>query len=208
MGYSHCDRRKRGKCMLLAVLLLGMGHLQAFDSEFTSLSKASCAICHSSADLSPLNLTTLSRDLSEPRILQTWVRIYDRVAAGEMPPKGAPRASDEVVDRALAALKSSLIEANLAARGEDRSALRRLTRLEYAYTLEDLLQIDEAIGHELAATLPAEADSGSFDTLADKQGMSAMHVRSYLSAADRAIDAALHVGPKPMTNLNKYNITH
>ena len=200
MGYSLCDRRKRGKCLLLAVLLLGMGHLQAFDSEFTSLSEASCAICHSSADLSPLNLKTLSRDLSEPRILQTWIRIYDRVAAGEMPPTGAVRASDEVVDRALAALKSSLIEANLAARGEDRSALRRLTRLEYAYTLEDLLQIDEAIGQELAATLPAEADSGSFDTLADKQGMSAMHVRSYLSAADRAIDAALHVGPKPVTN--------
>ena len=44
-----------------------------------------------------------------------------------------------------------------------------------------------------------EADTGGFDTVASKQGISALHVRSYLDAADRALDAALALGPRPRT---------
>ena len=45
--------------------------------------------------------------------------------------------------------------------------------------------------------MPAEADSGGFDTVAANQSMSSLHVRAYLDAADRALDAALRTGPAP-----------
>ena len=94
-------------------------------------------------------------------------------------------------------MKHALTDANLAARGDQRTPLRRLTRLEYAYTIQDLLGIDEAIASALGEMLPAEADSGGFDTVAANQSMSPLHVQSYLDAADLALDTALAVGPPP-----------
>ncbi|MDG2308514.1 MAG: DUF1592 domain-containing protein [Candidatus Binatia bacterium] len=74
---------------------------------------------------------------------------------------------------------------------------RRLTRLEYGHTLRDLLKIDEDAALALGESLPPEADSGDFDTLAVSQGISGLHVRTYLEVADRALDAAILVGPPP-----------
>ena len=74
-----------------------------------------------------------------------------------------------------------------------------MTRLEYGHTVSDLLHIDEEIGSGLAQGLPAEADSGGFDTVAANQSMSPLHVQSYLEAADRALDAAIVSGPPPPT---------
>ena len=111
-----------------------------------------------------------------------------------------PRPDAAVVETALGSLKRALVDANLAARGGQRTPLRRITRLEYAYTISDLLQLDEAVGMELSQVLPAEADSGGFDTVAARQSMSPLHVQAYLDAADRALDAALQVGPRPATD--------
>ena len=111
-----------------------------------------------------------------------------------MPPAAARRPEAAAVETALGSLKRALTDANLAARGELRTPLRRLTRLEYAYTIADLLQVDEAVGLDLSQGLPAEADSGGFDTVAANQSMSPLHVRAYLEAADRALDAALSEG--------------
>ena len=116
-----------------------------------------------------------------------------------MPPPTAARPAAPVVERALGALKRALVNANLAARGDVRAPLRRLTRLEYAYTIQDLLLVDEEIGASLGDVLAAEADSGVFDTVAANQSMSPLHVRAYLEAADRALDAAIALGPRPPT---------
>ena len=66
-----------------------------------------------------------------------------------MPPRGAPRPDPAVADTALGALQSALVDASLDARGPQRTTLRRLTRLEYAYTVQDLLQIDEDAARSL-----------------------------------------------------------
>ena len=201
------------KLVILSTVLLGSMIVQAgsnsahgFSAEFDDLYNASCVSCHSSADLTPLNLRTLSKDLSNRRSLQTWTRIYDRVTAGEMPPKDGPKASDRVIDGAMHALKTALLEASISSRGEGRTPLRRLTQTEYAYTLMDLLGIEEEIALQLSATLPAEADSGGFDTLAKNQGISGMHVRSYLAAADKALDHAIQLGSRPKSE--KYVISY
>ena len=51
--------------------------------------------------------------------------------------------------------------------------------------------------------MPAEADSGGFDTVAANQSISALHVRGYLDAADRALDIALDLGPAPAVQVFK-----
>jgi len=180
-------------------LVSGVASAQSFEADVTPLVEASCLRCHGNRTVTPLNLARLGFDLTDHETFRAWERVYERLDNGEMPPAAAPRPDPAVVETALGSLKRALVDANLAARGPQRTPLRRLTRLEYGYTIQDLLAIDEVIGSELAQLLPAEADSGGFDTVAANQSMSPLHVRSYLDAADRALDEALVLGPQPAT---------
>ncbi len=170
-----------------------------FFADVAPLVDRSCVRCHGNRTATPLSITRLSHDLTDAKTIRTWQRIHDRIANGEMPPPEAPKPESELIEAALASLKGALVEANLATRGGQRVPLRRLTRLEYAYTIQDLLAIDEAVAMELSQSLPAEADSGGFDTVAANQSMSPLHVRSYLEVADRALDEAIKIGPRPAT---------
>ncbi len=170
---------------------------QSFETDVAPLVEASCLTCHGPRTATPLDISRLGHDLGDRATFRTWERIYERVENGEMPPRGVRRPDPAVVETALGALKQALVTANLAARNGPRTPLRRLTRLEYAYTIQDLLGVDEAVGLDLSQTLPAEADSGGFDTVSANQSMSPLHVRAYLEAADRALDAALPPGSRP-----------
>ena len=182
-----------------ATLAQGPAETAAFFEGVAPLVDRSCIRCHGGRTGTPLSIPRLSQDLSDPQAFRTWQRIHDRVANGEMPPPEAPKPEAELIEAALASLKTALVDANLENRGDQRAPLRRLTRLEYAYTIQDLLAIDEAMATELSQSLPAEADSGGFDTVAANQSMSALHVRAYLETADRALDEAIKVGPRPAT---------
>ncbi|HCP44749.1 MAG TPA: hypothetical protein DIU15_01780, partial [Deltaproteobacteria bacterium] len=170
---------------------------QTLDADVAPLVETSCLRCHGERTVTPLNLARLGSDLTDLETYQAWEKVYERVEAGEMPPATAPQPDDTVVETALGSLKRALVAANRQARGDQRTPLRRLTRLEYAYTLQDLLGIDEAVATDLSLTLPAEADSGGFDTVAANQSLSPLHVNAYLAAADRALDAAIATGPSP-----------
>jgi hypothetical protein len=195
-------------CWVFLVGLLaasGAASAQSFDAheldtKVTPLVKTSCLRCHGDRTATPLNLARLGFDLSGHETFKAWEKVYERLEKGEMPPAAAPQPEPAVVETALTSLKGALVDANLALRGDQRTPLRRLTRLEYGYTIQDLLGIDEEIATDLGQTLPAEADSGGFDTVAANQSMSPLHVRSYLEAADKALDAAIAVGPKPPTD--------
>ena len=188
------------RCSVLLVSLWvasGVASAQSFKAAVTPLVEASCLTCHGDRTVTPLNLARLGFDLTDHETYRAWEKVYQRLSKGEMPPATSPQPDTAAVETVLGSLKRALVDANLLARGEHRTPLRRLTRLEYAYTIQDLLGIDEAIASALARTLPAEADSGGFDTVAANQGISPLHVRSYLDAADRALDAAIAVGPPP-----------
>ena len=179
------------------VLVAGQASANSFETEVKPLFEASCLLCHGENTATPLNVQELSYDLDDAEAYRRWQHIYNRLERGEMPPMAVSDTVRSLIDNALAALKPALVDANVAARGGSRTALRRLTRLEYANTLQDLLYLDAEAAMALTAELPAEADTGGFDTVASKQDISALHVRSYLSAADSALDAAIQLGPRP-----------
>ena len=185
--------------LMSMALIPGVAAAQSFKADVAPMIDASCMYCHMAVMQSAIDIENLGDDLSDPATFRAWEKIYDRVDRGEMPPVGAPKAADTVVQTAMSSLNDALVAASLDARDGQRSALRRLTRLEYAYTVQDLLQIEAEVGATLGQMLPAEADSGGFDTVAAKQGISPLHVRSYLDAADRSIDAAIVLGPRPPT---------
>ena len=185
--------------LFVSGLMPGAASAQSFEAEVTPLVESSCLRCHGPRTSTPLNLSALGYDLADHDTFRAWEKVYTRVARGEMPPQAAPQPDAAVAETALASLKGALVEASLAVRGGQRAPLRRLTRLEYEYTVQDLLGLDDALRLDLRQLIPGEPDTGGFDVVAAKQGISPFHVRSYLDAADRALDLALPLGPRPET---------
>ena len=143
-----------------------------------------CVECHD-ADVKKggLDLSSLAFDAKNP----VWIKVFERVRDGEMPPKKKPQPETKEKELFLAALKEPLLEADktdIAANGRVRS--RRLTRVEYEHTLHDLLGIDIP----LKTLLPEDRASHGFETVADGQQLSHHQLARYLDVADLALDNA------------------
>ena len=143
-----------------------------------------CVECHD-ADVKKggLDLESLTFDPANV----SWVKVFERVRDGEMPPKKKPQPDKNEKDLFLAALKEPLLKtdrADIAANGRVRC--RRLTRVEYEHTLHDLLGIDIP----LKTLLPEDRASHGFETVADGQQLSHHQLARYLDVADLALDDA------------------
>jgi hypothetical protein len=180
--------------ILSCCFVSGASFAQAFEADLQSLIDASCIHCHDAETKTPLNMEELSYDLSDPGAFRQMVKLYDKVADREMPPRSEPRPKRALVKKTLASMKSALLEANLAARQDQRVSLRRLSQTEYEYTLQDLLDIPDPLGK----WTPGDAEVADFNTIADGQQMSAVHVRKYLENADRALDSAIVLGKRQL----------
>jgi mono/diheme cytochrome c family protein len=154
-----------------------------------------CFDCHQGKDAEGgLDLSSLSRDLTDPKSQARWVRIVDRVEAGEMPPPDAgklpPQEAAAFVQETgdwLRAFQRSQDEQFGRVRG------RRLTRRELERSLQDLLGIDIP----LADQLPEEASSNEFSTVADGQAMSHFQLERHLAVVDAALDEAFRRALSP-----------
>ena len=159
-----------------------------------TLVDASCIDCHDDDTETALNFDDLTFDLADADAFRKWEKVYDMIESGEMPPEKKPRPNPNLKDTALKSLHQHLRDTSLARMERDgRAPVRRLTRTEYEHTLHDLL----GIGGDLASKLPPESMSSTFDTIALDQGISPVHIRSYLATADAAIDEVIELGPKP-----------
>ena len=158
------------------------------------LIEASCIECHDSDTKTALNFEKLGFDLAHEGTNRTWENVFDMIESGEMPPEKKQRPDPTQRKVALASLYQHLQHTSLAKqKNAGRAPARRLTGIEYEHTLHDLL----GIGGDLASKLPPENASATFDTIATTQGISPVHIRSYLAAADAAIDEAIELGRKP-----------
>lgn len=147
-----------------------------------------CVDCHEGAGAEAgLDLTSLGSPADSRAELQSWIRIIDRVEAGEMPPADADElpadARDTFVTDAGTWLRR-FQEDQWARLGRVRG--RRLTNLQLERTLHDLLGIDIP----LADQLPDEPRTNGFTTVASGQPMSHFQVKAHLDIVDAALDEA------------------
>jgi Protein of unknown function (DUF1592)/Protein of unknown function (DUF1588)/Protein of unknown function (DUF1585)/Protein of unknown function (DUF1587)/Protein of unknown function (DUF1595)/Planctomycete cytochrome C len=148
-----------------------------------------CIECHDSeTKKGHLDLTALALNLTNSETFATWVKIHDRVRAGEMPPEKKPRPSPKELDHAMSALARELAASDAARQQrEGRVSLRRLNRVEFENTLRDVLAVP---GLKVLKDLPADGKSHGFDRAADALEFSFVHMDTYLAAVDRALDLA------------------
>ncbi len=173
----------------------GFGSVVAFsDDVIDEFLATSCIDCHDSNSVTGFDITALSSEFKGESQFPNWVKIFDRVTRGEMPPIDAVQPPLELKAQALAEMEQRLTKINREKQQvAGRVPSRRLTRDEYEHVLHDLL----GIGGQIARYLPAENEAASFDVVADKQEMSSVHVRALLSAADLALDEAIQLTYKP-----------
>jgi hypothetical protein len=149
-----------------------------------------CAACHnSSAPAAHLDLTKLSYEPANSDNFATWVKIHDRVAAGEMPPPPIPRPPAESLIQFVTGLSGALTAYErkvVAERG--RAGLRRLNAYEYENSIRDLLDIPWA---QLKSKLPQDGEAWRYNKVGAALDVSHVQLARYMSSADYAFREAL-----------------
>ena len=171
----------------IALLLAGSAAARADSNAFF---EKHCFECHD-ADTRKgnLDLTALKPDFADPEAFSRWVMVYDRISAGEMPPKKKPRPTPEELRAATTSLADGLTRADRARlEVESRTGVRRLTRAEYENTVRDLFQMP---GLALQGMLPADGMAHGFDKNDEALDISHVNLATYLEAADKTLDYAI-----------------
>lgn len=158
--------------------------------------KKYCFECHGpTSQEAGLDLSTLPRDFTQPEHFRRWVKVHDRLATGEMPPKSAEQPTPEERTTAVRGFHESLLAADRVALADEQwSRLRRLTRAEYENTIRDLFEMP---GIALSGSLPADGSAHGFDKHADALDLSHVNLSKYLEAADQILDYAIATRPTP-----------
>jgi hypothetical protein len=185
--------------LALAVVVHAQAAEKAKPAALGEFLQTHCSDCHTGAEAEAgLDLTKLQDDLRDAATEGRWVRIYDRVHSGEMPPKAAdqPQAADRT--EFLTATSRWLVTQRRAREAvTGRVQARRLTRREIERSLQDLLGIDIPLANQL----PEEKQTSGFTTVADGQAMSHFQMERHLKVVDVALEEAFRRAQSPHPDL-------
>lgn len=206
MFFSHLRSLLIGGALVSSLTPLGgPASLQAAEHDFSTplqgFFNQFCHDCHAEgAEEGGLAIDSLDRDLSRAATFERWQRIYDRVAAGEMPPPDADQPDGEQRARFIASLEPPLIEAHRRTKG---TVLRRLNRREFENTVNDLF----GTNLDLANLLPEDGRSHEFDNVGEALSISMIQLQRYLEAIDTVMEASIaktSQPPEPTTRRANY----
>jgi len=156
-----------------------------------------CYRCHGAQKQeSKVRLDTLSGDLLNDRAAaEMWHEVLNVLNASEMPPADEPQLTETDLETLTTQIREQLQAADEANRTTaGRVVLRRLNRVEYQNTMQDLIGIDM----DYAGDLPPDAISADgFTNNGQSLQMSSIQLEYYLANARRALDRAIVLGAAP-----------
>ncbi|MGV3607816.1 MAG: DUF1592 domain-containing protein [Planctomycetaceae bacterium] len=154
-----------------------------------------CFECHDAdTKQGELDLTHLEWAPENAENFSKWVKIFDRIESGEMPPREKERPAAADKDAAEVWLKEALRQAEKAKQANEvRTGVRRLTKAEYENTIRDLFGMS---GIALQGDLPADGSAHGFDKNSDALDISHVNMTKYIEAADLILDTAIAIQPQ------------
>lgn len=190
--------------ILIPLLLVPLSHLLAASTlppATATLVEDHCVDCHGGGKTKgDFDITKLAYQLDDPRVRERWVRVLDRVASGEMPPK-AEDMTHEDRSALLKALDADLLAADLAeVKSNGRGPMRRLNRIEYEQNLRDILKLPDL---DIRDILPEDREGHRFNKTTEMLDMSRVQLTAYLDAAEAALRTAMVTEPAPPPVLKK-----
>jgi hypothetical protein len=176
-------------CCLLALA----APADTFESQVKPFLKSNCLMCHR-ADSAAGGLD-LNRFIALPATAaladrEQWERISEKLASGQMPPKGMKRPAPEGVAAVLTWVEGEYARLDRTAKpNPGRVTARRLNRYEYNNTILDLLGVD----FHPADEFPADDSGYGFDNIGDVLSVSPNLIQKYLRAAETIADTVTTV---------------
>lgn len=163
-------------------------------SEIEPFIKKNCLECHNGSDgEGNFDITTLSSELTNADTYARWVMVHDRVASGEMPPPENGKLDRDEISSFVTSIASRLTRFEIEV---DHGTVRRLNRVEYQNTLQDLLKLPRL---DVMTMLPEDAVAYGYSKVPKALELSHVQVRKYLDAATIALEQCLVSAKTPPT---------
>lgn len=168
---------------------------QSFEKTVQPVLGVNCAPCHNDRLASGgLNVSIFSSPTSIAQHREGWEKILRKLKSGEMPPKGAPRPSQQQVEALFQFIQAEFERADRKTKPDPgRVTARRLNRSEYTNTIRDLLAVDFRADKDF----PTDDTGYGFDTIGDVLTISPVLMEKYLYAAERIAARAIGADPLP-----------
>ncbi len=183
--------------ILAALFLAGGASAPALRQEASTPSYAEirplldqyCLKCHGPVKpKAKLDLTKFPDEASILANRKAWKRVLDQVVGHEMPPDDKPQPSAAQREKIVAYVEAAVEKV---APGEPRNpgrvVLRRLNRVEYRRTVQDLIGVDV----DPTADFPSDDVGYGFDNIGDVLSLPPLLMEKYLSAAEKILNAAI-----------------
>ncbi len=149
-----------------------------------------CVSCH--GEKSPKAGLRLDRievqQWNDPGLLD---EIHTALESGDMPPEDAPKQPDPGQSRAVQKVLG--IQLRVLAEKQQPGMLKRLSRVEYQNTVNDVFGTD----FTLIDRLPLDNINAGFDNNADNLHMSTVDMEAYFNAANRIAESVVSDKPPP-----------
>ncbi|HVV98703.1 MAG TPA: DUF1592 domain-containing protein [Planctomycetaceae bacterium] len=160
-----------------------------FAEQFQPLLKRHCMKCHQGEQpKGKFRLDSLTADFADASVRRRWSAVIERITAGEMPPEDEPKVPENDVRLLSEWATPRMQAAEAAARAaQGRTVLRRLNRVEYENTINDLLGVQA----KLQKMLPQDGAADGFDNAGAALHTSSFLLEKYLEAADLALELAI-----------------
>ena len=171
------------------ILSCATTHAADYSKEVLPMLKEFCLGCHSTekqkGDLDLERFSSLDEIKRSPMV---WQGVLEQLDSGEMPPKDKPQLTGEQKGKLTTWLRATLDEIALASAGDPGPVvLRRLSNMEYTYTLRDLTRVPSL---DPAQEFPVDGAAGEgFTNVGAALVMSPALLTKYLDAAK---DVAAH----------------
>ncbi|MCB1119929.1 MAG: DUF1592 domain-containing protein [Verrucomicrobiae bacterium] len=155
-----------------------------------------CMDCHNEVDRKgSLDMENFRFNPEDAASMNRMILMFDRVRDGEMPPPEDFVLPEEEKASFLTQLGTTLNDVSEKQQRElGRVRSRRLNRLEYEKTVQDLLGVDIP----LRVLIPEDPTQDGFNNVADAQQISYHLLQKYMEAADTALDEAFSRALRPV----------
>jgi hypothetical protein len=172
----------------------------SFDRDVRPLLEKHCIACHGVEKAKgDVRLDGAAPDLANAKVRGVWEKVHSMLVRGEMPPRERPKLSTDELDAMTTWIRRASERGLIAERGgAGRATMRRLTRVEYARLIEDVLDLRFAnVPLSLIEKLPNDPQTELPINDGDLLAFQSLHWRSYADFAERAVAAVLASEARP-----------
>lgn len=207
---TECPFSIRWASFLISILLPYQASVgdDRFGSIVTPILKKHCFDCHTEGHAEGgVELDRYSTLADARRSPKTWLKVWDSIESGSMPPHSEPRVALEDIQRVTDWIQNDLLPTlGDSSLQKSSTVIRRLNRQEYNHTLHDLLDVDG----DYSQSFPSDEMSFGYDNIGTALSVSPIHIERYLRAAERVVLDAIaipdvsHQSPRELIGLSTY----